>query len=136
MLDRLSTYSPQALGLLRIVTGVLFLEAGVYHVFGWPTLDYPLPPPEMETILLVAGWLELVGGGLIIAGYLTRPSAFVLSGMMAVAYWGFHAPTSFWPVANMGAGAILYCFIFLYLVFAGPGAWSVDGTARRSEADA
>lgn len=130
MLDRLSAYSPHALGLLRIVTGVLFLEAGVYHVFGWPTLDFPPPPPEMATILLVAGWMELVGGILIIAGYLTRPTAFILSGMMAVAYWGFHAPMSFWPVANMGAGAILYCFIFLYLVFAGPGAWSLDAMLK------
>lgn len=126
MSHRLSTYSPLALGLLRIVIGVLFFEAGVYHVFGWPTLDFPPPPAEMETILLVAGWLELVGGALIVAGYLTPPTAFVLSGMMAVAYWGFHVPMSFWPVANMGVPAILYCFIFLYLVFAGPGAWSVD----------
>ena len=127
MYDRLSTYSPQALGVLRIVAGLLFLEAGVYHVFGWPTLDYP-PPPEMATLLLIAGWLELVGGLLIIFGYLTRPTAFLLSGMMAVAYWGFHAPANFWPIANMGGPAILYCFIFLYLVFAGPGAWNLDGT--------
>jgi putative oxidoreductase len=132
MPERLSAYSPQALAALRIVAGVLFLEAGVYHVFGRPKLDYPPPPPEMATILLVAGWLELAGGLLIIFGYLTRPTAFVLSGMMAVAYWGFHAPSSFWPVANMGGPAILYCFIFLYLVFAGPGAWSVDGTRQAS----
>jgi putative oxidoreductase len=132
MSDRLIAYSPQALGLLRIVIGLLFLEAGVYHVFGWPVLDYPPPPPEMETILLVAGWLELVGGVLIIAGFLTRPTAFVLAGMMAVAYWGFHAPSSFWPVANMGVPAILYSFIFLYMVFAGPGAWSADGAVKSS----
>jgi putative oxidoreductase len=129
MSARLSPYSPQALGVLRIVTGLLFLEAGVYHVFGWPVLDFPPPPPEMATILLVAGWLELIGGTLIILGFFTRSTAFVLSGMMAVAYWGFHAPSSFWPVANMGVPAILYCFIFVYLVFAGPGAWSVDGAA-------
>jgi putative oxidoreductase len=131
MFDRLSAYSPQALAVLRIVSALLFVEAGVFHLFGFPAMDYPPPPPEMATPLLIAGVLEFAGGLLLIAGFLTRPTAFVLSGLMAVAYWGFHAPMSPWPVANMGAPAILYGFVFLYIFFAGPGAWAIDN--RRSK---
>ena len=78
----------------------------------------------------VAGMLELVGGALILIGLFTRPVAFVLSGFMAAAYFMGHAPQGFFPASNMGDAAILFCFIFLYLVFAGPGAWSVDGHGR------
>ncbi len=81
--------------------------------------------------MFAAGLLEFVGGALLIVGLLTRPTAFVLSGMMAVAYWGFHFPMGPWPATNMGMTAILFCFVFLYLVFAGPGAWAVD-TLRHS----
>jgi hypothetical protein len=107
----------------------------------------------METLLLIAGILELVGGFLILVGFLTRPVAFVLSGMMAVAYWSFHAPMNPFPSNDLGAAAILFCFVFFYLVFAGrlkqlkqkeagpdielkrkpataPGAWSVDNARR------
>lgn len=136
MLERLSSYSPQALAVLRIVTAILFFESGVFHVFGFPATDFPPPPAEMATILYIAGLLELAGGLLLLVGFLTRPTAFVLCGMMAVAYWGFHAPMSIWPVANLGAGAILYCFIFFYLVFAGPGAWAVDNRATHRPAAA
>ena len=130
MFDRLSAYSPQALAVLRIVTALLFFQSGVYHLFNFPALNFPPPPPEMATLFLIAGVLELVGGLLLLVGFLTRPAAFVLSGMMAVAYWGFHAPMNISPVANMGAPAILYCFVFLYLVFAGPGAWALDNVRR------
>ena len=71
---------------------------------------------------------------MILVGFLTRPTAFILSGMMAVAYWGFHAPTSFFPSNNMGAASILFCFVFFYLVFAGPGAWAVDNVAAARRA--
>jgi putative oxidoreductase len=132
MFDRLAAHAPQALAVLRIVTALLFFESGIFHVFRWPTSEFvPPPPAEMATIMMVAGILELIGGALLIVGFLTRPVAFVLCGMMAVAYWGFHVmPMGFWPVTNFGATAILYCFVFFYLVFAGPGAWAVD-TARR-----
>ncbi len=130
MFDRLSAYSPQALAVLRIVTALLFFQSGLFHVFNFPATNFPPPPPEMSTLMYIAGVLELVGGLLLIVGFLTRPTAFALSGMMAVAYWGFHAPMSISPVANMGAGAILYCFVFLYLVFAGPGAWALDNVRR------
>ena len=132
MSERLSACQPQALAVLRIVAALLFIEAGSYHVFGFPPSPHPAPPPEMATILLVAGWLELVGGVLLLVGLFARPVAFVLAGMMAVAYWGFHFPMAPFASQNMGVAAILYCFIFLYLIFAGPGAWSIDG--RRSGA--
>src|SRR5690606_30800071 len=104
----------------------LFVESGLFHLFGFPASDFPPPPPAMESLLFAAGLLEFAGGLLLIVGFLPRPTAFVLSGMMAVAYGGFPAPMGPWPVTNMGIPAILYCFVFLYLVFAGPGAWAVD----------
>jgi putative oxidoreductase len=131
MSDRLSAYAPQALAVLRIVTALLFIEAGSLLLFNFPPSVHPPPPPEMATILLIAGILELVGGLLILVGFLTRPVAFILSGMMAVAYWMVHAPMNPFPANNMGVAAILFCFVFLYLVFAGPGAWSVDNRLGR-----
>jgi putative oxidoreductase len=132
MENRLSIYAPQALALLRIVTALLFVHAGMVLLFQVPASTHPLPPPEMKPILLVAGILELAGGALVLVGLFTRAAAFILSGMMAVAYWGFHAPMNMWPANNMGSAAILFSFIYLYLVFAGAGAWSLD--ARRVRA--
>ena len=133
MFDRLSPYQPQALGLLRIMTGLLFIQHGTQKL-----LSFPAPMEGMEgglpPLMLVGGILELVGGALIVVGLLTRPVAFVLSGMMAVAYWMFHAPNSLYPLLNGGDLAVLFSFVFLYLFVAGPGAWSVDG-ARRGARD-
>lgn len=126
MFDRLSTYQPQVLALLRIVSALLFVHTGIHILFGFPVATYPAPPPGMETMSIVAGVLELVGGALLLVGWLTRPTAFILSGMMAVAYWGFHFPMNPWPVNNFGSAAILFCFIYLYLFVAGPGAWALD----------
>jgi Predicted membrane protein len=122
MFDRLSAYAPQALAVLRIVTALLFFEHGTQKLFGLP-VPFPM---ELNALMIVAGVLEVAGGLLILIGFLTRPVAFVLCGMMAVAYFMGHAPMGFWPVANMGDAAILFCFVFGYLVFAGPGAWAVD----------
>ena len=126
MFDSFARYQPQLLGLLRIVAGLLFLAHGVVKLFGFP----PGAPPgqqELLTLFGIGAVIELVGGTLIMIGLFTRPAAFVAAGEMAVAYWMFHAPSSFYPVANGGDAAILYCFLFLYLVAAGPGAFSVDG---------
>lgn len=122
MFDRLSAYAPQALAVLRIVTALLFIEHGTQKFFGFPA---PFPAP-LDPLLTAAGLLELVGGLMVLVGFFTRPVAFILAGQMAVAYWMFHAPSSVFPLVNMGEGAVLYCFVFLYLVFAGPGAWSVN----------
>ncbi len=132
MTGRLDAYAPKALALMRIAAALLFVEAGSFHLFGFPASPYPPPPPEMATLLLVAGVLEFIGGILLLVGLFTRPTAFIMSGMMAVAYWGFHFPMAMFPSQNMGAAAILFCFIYLYLVFAGPGAWSLDRTMRHT----
>jgi putative oxidoreductase len=129
-MDRLTTYAPQALALLRIVTALLFIEHGTMKLLGFPPSE--MPAPAAFSLFWFAGVLELVGGLLVLVGLFTRPVAFLLSGEMAVAYWMAHAPQSFFPVANGGDAAILFCFVFLYVFVAGPGAWSLD--ARRSAA--
>lgn len=116
-----ATWSSRLLSVLRIVVGLAFLDHGVSKFFGIPPF-----PGQMNTLLTVAGGLELVGGALILIGLFTRPVAFVLSGFCAVAYFMVHAPQGFFPAANQGEPAMLYCFIFLYLAAAGGGAWSAD----------
>lgn len=125
----LSRWQPQLLALLRIIAGLLFLEHGLSKFFAFPV---PFPVHPLPTILVVAGAIELVGGLLVTIGLLTRLAAFIASGEMACAYFIGHFPKGFWPVANMGEGAILFCFIFLYIAGAGPGAWSVDSARMRN----
>ncbi|MCX7305857.1 MAG: DoxX family protein [Hyphomicrobiales bacterium] len=132
MLQRLSSYQPHALALLRIVAGLLFVHSGMVLLFDIPASIYPPPPPETATTMLIAGAFELVGGALLVIGFLTRPTALILSVMMVVAYWSYYAPSNPYPANNNGAAAILFCFIFLYLVFAGPGAWAIDREGQRS----
>ena len=120
--ERLSAYQPYGLAALRIITALLFIEHGTMKLFGFPIAGMPSLPP----LMLFAALLELIGGLLILVGLLTRPVAFLLAGEMAVAYFMAHAPRSFYPVANEGDAAILFCFVFLYLFFSGPGAFSVD----------
>ena len=126
-MQSLSKYAPYALAVLRIVTALLFIEHGNAKLFGFPAAmggaGEGLPP-----LMLIGGILEAFGGLAILLGLFTRPVAFVLSGEMAVAYWMMHVPGGgFFPLVNKGDAAVLFCFVFLYLVFAGPGAWSVDG---------
>lgn len=123
-MPNLSAWSPTVLGILRVVTGLLFLEHGAQKLLNFPAGEHG--GVELASLMGVAGGLELVGGALIVLGLLTRPVAFLLSGQMAIAYWSAHAPASPFPINNGGDAAILYCFIFLYLVFAGPGRFAVD----------
>jgi putative oxidoreductase len=125
----LEKYQPQILALLRIVAGLLFLEHGLSKFFGIPV---PFPVHPLPTLLVAAGAIELVGGLLITLGLFTRLAAFIASGEMAVAYWMQHFPKGPWPVANMGEGAILFCFIFLYIAAAGPGAWGLDAMRMKA----
>ncbi|KRA60039.1 DoxX family protein [Caulobacter sp. Root655] len=129
-MERLNVWAPRVLSLLRIVTALLFMEHGLMKLFHFPG-PQPGAPDPLPTMLVVAAWLEIVGGGLIALGLFTRPVAFILSGQMAVAYFLAHAPQGFYPAMNMGEPAVLYCFLFLYLVFAGPGEWSVDAQLRK-----
>jgi putative oxidoreductase len=123
MFDRFSAYAPQALAVLRIVAALLFIAHGTQKLFGFPAAEFS---PPMFSIFWFAGVIEVVAGIMILVGFFTRPAAFIASGTMAVAYWMVHAPQNFFPVNNGGDAAILFCFVFLYLVFAGPGAWSVN----------
>ena len=118
--------------LLRVVSGFLFLQAGGLILFGWfgGMPGQPGPPPLMSQTG-VGGVLEFVGGIAIMLGLFTRPVSFVLSGMMAVAYWQFHAPQGAWPVQNEGMPAVLFCFIFLYMAAQGAGDWSLDALVQR-----
>jgi putative oxidoreductase len=121
----LSRYQAQSLALLRIVSGLLFFEHGMVKLFHFPT-SMPVPP-KMAPVIMAAGGIELVGGVLITVGFFTRLAAFIMSGEMAIAYWMVHVPKGgLYPVINGGGEAILFCFVFLYLAAAGPGAWSVD----------
>jgi putative oxidoreductase len=129
MSSTLDRWSPYALAVLRIVTALLFMEHGTQKLFG-----FPAPPeggaPPLLSLFGIGAILEFVGSLLILVGLFTRPVAFVLAGEMAVAYWMFHAPRSLYPVLNGGDASILFCFVFLLLVFTGPGALSVDGARR------
>ena len=126
-------WAPRMLSLLRIMTALIFLAHGSQKLLSFPASDFS---PATFTLPWIAGVLELFGGGLLVVGLFTRPVAFVLSGLMAVAYFIAHAPQSFYPTLNGGDAAILYSFVFLYLVFAGPGPWNVDAqSARRKNPD-
>jgi putative oxidoreductase len=123
------------LSIVRIVTGLVFITFGTMKVFNVPPLPPDQPPIPLMSQAGIGGVMEVIGGALIVLGLFTRPVAFLLSGEMAVAYWQFHAPQSPWPSENMGTPAIMYCFFFLYLVFAGPGVWSLDARIARSRGD-
>ncbi len=128
-----SPWTGRMLSILRIVSGLVFITFGTMKLFGFPPLPQGMPPIPLMSQMGLAGVLETVGGLLLILGLFTRPVSFVLAGEMAVAYFQGHYPQSFWPSTNMGTPAILYCFIFLYFVFAGAGPWSVDAMIARSK---
>ena len=125
-------YSSQALSVLRIVAALLFVLHGTSKLFGFPPMPEGMTMPEAGDIRWLGAILEVIGGSLILVGFFTRPVAFLLSGEMAVAYFMFHAPESLYPSVNGGDAAILFCFVFLYIAFAGPGLWAIDG-AREAD---
>lgn len=120
------------LAVLRIVAGLVFMSAGTMKVFGFPAGPHDMPPFRFLSQMGIGGLLEVWGGLAIVLGLFTRPGAFVLAGEMAVAYFQFHFPKSPFPTVNNGIPAVLYCFLFLYLMFAGAGAWSLDSWLARA----
>jgi putative oxidoreductase len=124
-MERLNKFSPEALSIMRIIVGLLFVEHGSAALLGFPATDHPAP--GFLTLIWVQRILELGGGFLMVIGLFTRPVAFILAGDMAVAYFMVHAPKSFFPMINGGDAAILYCFVYLFFFVSGPGRWSVDG---------
>ena len=114
------------LSILRIVAALLFILHGTQKLFSWPMSAQPGPPLDLITQRGIAGILEAFGGIAILLGIFTRPVAFLLAGEMAVAYFQVHFPRSMYPINNGGDNAVLFCFIFLYLMVAGAGTWSID----------
>jgi len=125
---RLDQARPYILSILRIVIALLFLEHGLQKFFGFPSAG-----PPMRPLLYVQGAIEIVGGIFLLIGAYTRVVAFILAGDMAVAYFIAHFPRSFFPAVNGGDAAVLYCFAFFYIVFAGGGPWSVDHIAFKRD---
>jgi putative oxidoreductase len=127
----LERFQPQLRAILRIVVALLFMEHGLAKLIHFPVPQPGVPSP-LPPILVAAEWIEVIGGALIAVGLYTRLVAFICAGEMAIGYFMFHFPKSFWPIVNMGEGAILFCFVFLYLAAAGPGAWSIDSMRNRN----
>ncbi|NLT68995.1 MAG: DoxX family protein [Acidobacteria bacterium] len=123
-------WAPHMLGILRIVAGLMFFTFGTGKLFGFPSSGTE-EPIELMSLVGIAGLLEVFGGLAIVLGVFTRPVAFILAGEMAVAYFYAHAPQSLFPSVNGGTPAVLYCFLFLYLMVAGAGEWSIDSMLAR-----
>ena len=137
MSERLTAYAPTFLAILRIMTALLFIEHGTQKMFGFPP-GAAMPAREAFSMIWWAAVIEMIPGALVLLGLFTRPAAFIAAGEMAFAYWIGHfpqlpLPEGFFPVNNGGDAAILFCFVLLYLVFAGPGRWSIDALLPKQE---
>jgi putative oxidoreductase len=128
-MSKLDKWAPYSLAALRIMTALLMLQHATMKFFAFPAA-MPMPGP-LPGIIVAAGVIEILTGTLIVLGLFTRPAAFLASGTMAAAYFMGHATQGFWPVLNQGEAAIMFCFAFFHLIFAGPGAWSLDGLRNR-----
>lgn len=130
MNETLAAWTPRALSVLRIIAGLLIIQHGMAKILGFPVFPaYASVKPL--SLIGAAGFIELIGGAVLVLGLWTRPVALILSGEMAFAYFIAHAPKDFHPLINGGTLAILYCFTFLYLATAGAGPWSVDAAMKR-----
>lgn len=129
MKNSLAEWEPCVLSVLRMVSGLIFLLHGTQKHLGMPATERVVEPFGLSW---TAGVIEIICGTLLLVGFQTRAAAFVSSGLMAFAYWIAHAPRDVFPTNNGGDAAILYCFVFLYIVFAGPGPWSVDAMLEKS----
>jgi len=125
-----TAWAPRLLSVLRIVTGLLLLENGTAKIFKFPLVP-AFAKVELGSMVGVSGLLELIGGALLVVGLLSRPVAFILSGMCAVGYFMVHAKGGFWPILNKGELAVVYCFLFLYIATRGAGPYSADAAMRK-----
>jgi len=130
MMETLTAWGPRALSVLRIITGLMIIQHGMAKLLGFPVVA-SFANLNPFSLIGAAGFIELIGGALLIIGFLTQPVAFIVSGEMAFAYFMVHAPKSFFPLINGGTLAIAFCFTCLYLATAGAGPWSVDATMKR-----
>lgn len=128
-----SVWTSRMLSVLRVVTGALFVEHGTQKLFNIPAGQMAPPPFHLLSQTGIAGTLETFGGLAIVLGLFTRPVAFLLAGEMAVAYFKVHFPRSFFPIRNGGDNVVLFCFVYLYLMLAGGGAWSIDRLIAKSK---
>jgi putative oxidoreductase len=130
MSETLAAWTPRALSVLRIIMGLMIIQHGMAKIIGFPVVAN-LAHLNPLSLIGAAGFIELIGGALLILGLLTRPAAFIISGEMAFAYFMVHEPKSFYPLINGGTLAIMFCFTCLYLSTAGAGPWSVDAAMKR-----
>jgi putative oxidoreductase len=126
-----TSFEPQLRSLLRIAAALMFILAGTMKLFAFPAGMPGGATAHFPSQIWFGGVLEVFGGAAMLLGLCTRPIAFVLAGEMAVAYFQFHFPASFWPTVNNGTGAALYCFVWLYFSAAGPGPWSLDALRKK-----
>jgi len=124
------SWAPRLLSILRIMSGLLLLQHGLAKLFHFPAGAVP-PTLSLTSMPGLAGFIEFFCGILLVLGLLTRPAAFLASGMTAVAYFFAHAPQGFFPILNRGELAVLYCFVFLYICAAGAGPWSIDAARKK-----
>ena len=124
------SWTPYLRSILRIVAGFLFIVHGTQKLYGFPA-GMPGGPVDLMSRAGIAGAIEVVGGGLLMLGLLTRMAAFIMAGEMAFAYFMVHAPNGFWPLLNAGELSVLYCFLFLYFAAAGAGPLSLDAAIAR-----
>jgi putative oxidoreductase len=131
MMETLTAWTPRALSVLRIITGLMIIQHGMAKLLGFPVVA-SFANLNPLSLIGTAGFIELIGGALLIIGLLAQPAAFIVSGEMAFAYFMVHAPKSFFPLINGGTLAIVFCFTCLYLSTAGAGPWSVDAMMKRA----
>ena len=130
MNETLAAWTPRALSVLRVITGLMIIQHGMTKIIGFPAVA-SFADLKPLSLIGVARLIELTGGALLILGLLTRLAAFIVSGEMAFAYFIAHAPKSFYPLISGGTLAIMFCFTCLFLSTAGPGPWSVDAAMKR-----
>ena len=135
MENTIGKFQPQALSILRIIAGLLFLSAGLQKWFGFPVANPNYANIKLFSMIGIAGLIEIIGGLLVTVGLYTRAAALIMSGEMAVAYWYYanRPAKGFIPLQNGGTLEVFFCFVFFYLIFAGGGAWSIDAMWRKKE---